>query len=118
VLALAVQLRCFKNRNECLGLLLRVACFGKIHGMTSTPDLAQMTPDQLRAFAAQLLSQVETMGHTVDTMSKKEDQPRSNGDREADPRDRTAQALQLAPATAEKKQKPSVRLCRQSFHAR
>ena len=70
MLALAVQLRCFKNLNECLGLLLRVACFGKIHGMTSSPDLAQMTPDQLRAFAAQLLSQVETMGHTVETMSK------------------------------------------------
>lgn len=29
-----------------------------------------MTPDQLRAFAAQLLSQVETMGNTVETMSK------------------------------------------------
>ena len=70
MLALAVQLRCFKNLNECLGLLLRVACFGKIHGMTSSPDLAQMTSDQLRAFAAQLLSQVETMGHTVETMSK------------------------------------------------
>ena len=38
--------------------------------MTSSPDLAQMTPDQLRAFAAQLLSQVEAMGHTVETMSK------------------------------------------------
>ncbi len=30
-----------------------------------------MTPDQLRAFAAQLLSQVETMGRTVETMGKK-----------------------------------------------
>lgn len=30
-----------------------------------------MTPDQLRAFAAQLLSQVETMGKTVETMGKK-----------------------------------------------
>ncbi len=29
-----------------------------------------MTPDQLRAFAAQLLSQVETMGKTVETMGK------------------------------------------------
>ena len=38
--------------------------------MTSSPDLAQMTPDQLRAFAAQLLSQVVAMGHTVETMSK------------------------------------------------
>ncbi|NWD65972.1 IS66 family transposase [Pseudomonas sp. IPO3774] len=38
--------------------------------MTSSPNLDQMTPDQLRAFAAQLLSQVETMGQTVETMSK------------------------------------------------
>ena len=29
-----------------------------------------MTPDQLRAFAAQLLSQVETMGKTVETMGR------------------------------------------------
>jgi hypothetical protein len=39
-----------------------VFCFGKIHGMTSLPTLDQMTPDQLRALAAQLLSQVDTMG--------------------------------------------------------
>src|SRR5476649_2199069 len=39
--------------------------------MTSSPNLDQMTPDQLRAFAAQLLSQVETMGNTVETMGKK-----------------------------------------------
>ncbi|MDB5979272.1 MAG: transposase [Pseudomonas sp.] len=39
--------------------------------MTSSPNLDQMTPDQLRAFAAQLLSQVETMGKTVETMGKK-----------------------------------------------
>jgi hypothetical protein len=38
--------------------------------MTSSPNLDQMTPDQLRAFAVQLLSQVEVMGHTVETMSK------------------------------------------------
>lgn len=38
--------------------------------MTSSPNLDQMTPDQLRAFAAQLLSQVETMDQTVETMSK------------------------------------------------
>jgi len=30
-----------------------------------------MTPDQLRAFAAQLLPQVETMGRTVETMCNK-----------------------------------------------
>jgi len=39
--------------------------------MTSSPNLDQMTPDQLRALAAQLLSQVETMGKTVETMGKK-----------------------------------------------
>jgi transposase len=52
-------------------LLPQAVCFGKIHGMTSSPNLDQMTPDQLRAFAAQLLSQVETMGRTVETMGKK-----------------------------------------------
>ena len=36
--------------------------FGKIHGMTSSPNLDQMTSDQLRALAAQLLSKVDTMG--------------------------------------------------------
>ena len=30
-----------------------------------------MTPDQLRAFAAQLLSQAESMGRAVETMGKK-----------------------------------------------
>jgi transposase len=39
-----------------------VGGFGKIHGMTSSPNLDQMTPDQLRALAAQLLSKVDTMG--------------------------------------------------------
>ena len=33
--------------------------------MTSSPNLDQKTPDQLRAFAAQLLSQVETMGKKI-----------------------------------------------------
>jgi transposase len=51
-------------------LLSQAVCFGKIHGMTSSPNLDQMTPDQLRAFAAQLLSQVETMGKTVETMGR------------------------------------------------
>ncbi|KPY88993.1 Transposase orf3 [Pseudomonas syringae pv. tagetis] len=49
----------------------RTACSGKIRGMTSSPDLDQLSPDQLRALAAQLLSQVETMGKTVETMGKK-----------------------------------------------
>ncbi|MBV7510049.1 IS66 family transposase [Pseudomonas sp. PDM25] len=41
--------------------------------MTSTPNLDQMTPDQLRAFAAQLLSQVDTMGkkiHRIETVNE------------------------------------------------
>jgi len=33
--------------------------------MTSSPNLDRMTPDQLRAFAAQLLSQVDTMGKKI-----------------------------------------------------
>ncbi|MGY2184477.1 transposase domain-containing protein, partial [Pseudomonas agarici] len=33
--------------------------------MTSSPNLDQMTSDQLRAFATQLLSQVETMGKKI-----------------------------------------------------
>jgi len=40
-------------------------CFGKIHGMTSSPNLDQMTPDQLRTLAAQLLSKVDTMGRKI-----------------------------------------------------
>ncbi len=46
-------------------------CFGKIHGMTSLPNLDQMPADQLRALAAQLLSQIDTMGrksHRDDTI--------------------------------------------------
>jgi transposase len=39
--------------------------------MTSSSNLDQMVPNQLRAFAAQLLSQVETMGKTVETTCKK-----------------------------------------------
>jgi hypothetical protein len=34
-------------------------------GMTSSPNLDQMSPDQLRALAAQLLSQVDTMGKKI-----------------------------------------------------
>ena len=33
--------------------------------MTSSPNLDQMTTDILREFAAQLLSQVETMGNKI-----------------------------------------------------
>jgi hypothetical protein len=33
--------------------------------MTASPNLDQLTPDQLRALAAQLLSQVDTMGKKI-----------------------------------------------------
>ena len=33
--------------------------------MTSSPNLAQMTPEQLRALAAQLLSKVDTMARKI-----------------------------------------------------
>jgi hypothetical protein len=42
-----------------------VGCFGKIHGMTSSLNLDHMTPEQLRALAAQLLSKVDTMGRKI-----------------------------------------------------
>lgn len=61
----------FELRN---GLPLKVVWFGEVHGITSLPNLDQMTPDQLLAFAAQLLSQVETVGKTVlRTISSEED---------------------------------------------
>ena len=41
--------------------------------MTSSPNLDQMSPDQLRALAAQLLSQVDSLGQQVDRMGKKND---------------------------------------------
>lgn len=46
-------------------MLPQAVCFGKIHAMTSSPNLDQMTTDILREFAAQLLSQVETMGNKI-----------------------------------------------------
>jgi len=33
--------------------------------MTCAPDLNELTPEQLRALAAQLLSQVDTMGKKI-----------------------------------------------------
>ena len=33
--------------------------------MTSSPNLDQMSPDQLRALATQLMSQVDTMGKKI-----------------------------------------------------
>lgn len=41
--------------------------------MTSSPNLDQMSPDQLRALAAQLLSQIDSLGQQVDRMGKKND---------------------------------------------
>jgi transposase len=45
-----------------------VICFGKIQGMTSSPNIDQMTPEQLRALAEralQLQSQVDAMGAKI-----------------------------------------------------
>ncbi len=39
--------------------------------MTSLPNLDHLTPEQLRALAAQLIQRVETMGKTVETMGQK-----------------------------------------------
>ena len=38
--------------------------------MTSLPDLAHLTPEQLRALAAQLMQRVETLDHQVGTLGK------------------------------------------------
>ena len=39
--------------------------------MTSLPNLDHLTPEQLRALAAQLMERVETLDHQVDSMGKK-----------------------------------------------
>lgn len=38
--------------------------------MTSLPNLDYLTPEQLRALAAQLMQRVESLGHQVETMGK------------------------------------------------
>ena len=48
-----------------------LACSGKIGGMTSLPNLDQLTPEQLRALAAQLMQRVEHLDQKVETMGKK-----------------------------------------------
>jgi transposase len=48
-----------------MGLSPVFACSGKIGGMTSLPNLDHLNPEQLRALAAQLLSQVDTMGQKI-----------------------------------------------------
>ena len=47
-----------------------LACSGKIGGMTSLPNLDQLTPEQLRALAAQLMQRVESLDQKVETMGK------------------------------------------------
>jgi len=46
------------------------ACSGKIGGMTSLPNLDHLTPEQLRALAAQLMQRVEKLDQKVETMGK------------------------------------------------
>jgi chaperonin cofactor prefoldin len=38
--------------------------------MTSLPNLDHLTPEQMRALAAQLMQRVETLDHQVDTLGK------------------------------------------------
>ena len=58
------------QRNWPIRLSPTLDLSGKIGGMTSSPNLAQMSPDQLRAFAAQLMQRLETLDHQVDTLGK------------------------------------------------
>lgn len=44
-----------------IGLSLQTACSGKIGVMTSPPNLDHLTPEQLRALAAQLMQRVESL---------------------------------------------------------
>ncbi|KPY47050.1 hypothetical protein ALO49_03098 [Pseudomonas savastanoi pv. retacarpa] len=39
--------------------------FGKVHTMTSVPDLYQMPSEQLRTLAAQLMSKVDTQRRKI-----------------------------------------------------
>ena len=54
-----------------MSLSSALACSGKIGGMTSLPNLDQLTPKQLRALAAQLMQRVESLDQKVETMGKK-----------------------------------------------
>ena len=72
--------------------------------MTSLPHLDHLTPEQLRALAAQLIQrvetldqQVETMGKTVETMGKKINRDQTVIEK-LTPRDRTTQALEVCQA--------------------
>ena len=45
-----------------------LACSGKIGPMTSLPNADHLTPEQLRALAAQLMTRVQTLDQQVETM--------------------------------------------------
>ncbi|MGF6401590.1 septal ring factor EnvC (AmiA/AmiB activator) [Pseudomonas frederiksbergensis] len=47
-----------------------LACSGKICSMTSLPYLDQLTPEQLRALAAQLMQRVENLDQKIETMGR------------------------------------------------
>lgn len=47
-----------------------LACSGKIGGMTLLPDLDQLSPEQLRTIAAQLMQRVENLDQKVESMNK------------------------------------------------
>ncbi|WP_442793734.1 transposase domain-containing protein [Pseudomonas sp. MF7448] len=114
--------------------------------MTSSPNLDQMSPDQLRALAAQLLSQVDTMGkkinrdqtviekltHEIAQLKRFKFAKRSeqlNPDQASlldDPIDTDIAAIEAgasglansASGEREKSKSPSAPRCRQSFRAR
>jgi hypothetical protein len=65
VSARAARSQCFSTGYSPIGLSPLNACSGTINVMTSSPNLDQMTPEQLRALVEQvmqLLSQVNSMG--------------------------------------------------------
>ena len=113
--------------------------------MTSSPNLDQMTPDQLRGFAAQLLSQVETMGKKINRdqtviekltheiaqlkrlkFAKHSEQMSPDQasllddliDTDIAAIEAELQALQIAQRRPRKSKSPSARHCRQNSHAR
>jgi transposase len=76
VSARAARSQCFSTGYSPMGFSPLIACSGTINGMTSSPNLDQMTPEQLRALAEQamqLLSQVNSMGqkiHRLETVNE------------------------------------------------
>ena len=47
-----------------------LACSGRIGGVTSLPSLDQLSPEQLRTIAAQLMQRVENLDQKVESMDK------------------------------------------------